>query len=98
MKLKIVFRPEAEAELKEAYQWYENQRKGLGSDFLLCIEAAISSIQRNPEIYPVVYKNVRRALIRRFPYGIFYLIKPEQVVVIAIFHAYRDPKHWQFRT
>lgn len=53
MSLTIVFRPEAE--LQEAYQWYESQRKGLGEDFLLCIEAAISSIQRSPEMYPIVY-------------------------------------------
>ena len=63
-----VFFSAAEAEIEEAYRWYEEQRKGLGFDFLLCIEDAIEKISRNPELYPLVHKNVRRALIHRFPY------------------------------
>ncbi|MBX2998399.1 MAG: type II toxin-antitoxin system RelE/ParE family toxin [Caldilineaceae bacterium] len=94
----IVFRAAAEADLREAYQWYEAQREGLGESFLLSIEAASAAIQRSPEAYPVVHKHVRRALIRRFPFGIFYLVEPEQVVVIAVLHVRRDPKHWQRRT
>lgn len=94
----VVFRAAAEADLREAYQWYEAQREGLGESFLLSIEAASAAIQRSPESYPIVYKHVHRALIRRFPFGIFYLVEAEQVVVIAVLHVRRDPKHWQRRT
>jgi len=67
MKKEVIIRPEAEAEIEKAYHWYEEQRKGLGLDFLLCIEEAIEKISRNPEVYSLVHKNVRRILIHRFP-------------------------------
>lgn len=68
----LLIRPEAEADIEEAYRWYERQRSGLGSDFLLWVEEGHDKIQKNPEMYRVVHRNVRRLLIRRFPYGIFY--------------------------
>ena len=67
----VVIRPEVESDIKDAYEWYEAQRKGLGEGFLLCIEEALSRVSRNPEIYSVVYKEVRRVLIHRFPFVCF---------------------------
>ena len=96
MKKEVIIRPEAEAEIKEAYHWYEERHKGLGLDFLLCIEEAIEKISRDPETYPLVHKNVRRILIHRFPYSIFF-IEDVKIVVIAVFHAKRNPKKWRFR-
>ncbi len=58
----MIIRPEAESDIKDAYQWYEAQRKGLGESFLLCIEEALSRASRNPDIYSIVHKNVRRVL------------------------------------
>jgi toxin ParE1/3/4 len=98
MKKALIIRPDAERDLAEAYSWYEAQVPGLGSDFLLSIDAALSSIQRTPEMYPIVYKNVRRALVRRFPYGMFYVVEEVRIVVLGILHARRDPKTWQDRT
>jgi len=97
MKRPLIVRPEAEKELAEAYEWYEAQVQGLGSDFLLHVEAAVSSLQRSPQSYPVVYKNVHRCLVRRFPYGIFYLVEKGRIVVLGILHARRDPRTWQDR-
>jgi len=54
MKKEVIIRPEAEAEIKEAYHWYEERHKGLGLDFLLCLEEAIEKISRNPEVYSLV--------------------------------------------
>jgi len=70
----------------------------LGDDFLLCLEEAFSKIKRSPEAYPVIYKDVHRILIRRFPYGIFYLIEQDKIVIVAVFHCMRDPKRWKLRT
>jgi len=70
---------------------------GLGAAFLLAVEACIDGIQRSPEMYAVVYKEVRRGLLRRFPYGIFYIVEADQIIVLACFHARRDPKQWQQR-
>lgn len=73
MNHRILIRPEAEGEIKEAYRWYESKRRGLGEDFLLCVEEGLEKIRRNPATYPVVHRDVHRLLIRRFPYGIFYI-------------------------
>lgn len=98
MKRALIIRPEAERDLAEAYGWYESQVPGLGSDFFLRIDASLSSIRRTPEMHPVVHRNVRRALIRRFPFGIFYLVEKDRIVVIAVLHARRDPQTWRRRT
>jgi plasmid stabilization system protein ParE len=93
----LKLRPEAEAELVEAFAWYEDQRKGLGLDLLLSVEATLEKIRRHPETFPVVRQQVRRALLKRFPYGIFYVKEGAQISVIAIFHARRNPRIWQRR-
>jgi plasmid stabilization system protein ParE len=94
---KVIVRPEAERELVEAHRWYARQYLGLGHAFLLSIDAAIQSICREPELYACIHKNIRRALVRRFPYGVFYLIDYEQIVVVAIFHVRRNPSYLRFK-
>ncbi len=90
-------RSEAEAEIQEAYQWYEMQRRGLGDEFLVAVRQALASVERSPRLYPVIRGKVRRALLSRFPYSILYLAEPESTVVIACFHGKRDPRHWHSR-
>ena len=97
MSYGLLVKPEAEADLGEAYEWYEEQRTGLGDDLLLCVEAAIDSARRNPEMFPIIRGEVRQALTRRFPYGVFYLVEPDRIVVLAIYHSRRDPSGWQGR-
>jgi plasmid stabilization system protein ParE len=82
----LLIRPDAEVDIEEAYRWYERQRSGLGSDFLLCLEEGFAKTQKNPEMFPVVHRNVRRLLIRRFPYGIFYISGPSLTKVLAVLH------------
>lgn len=65
----ITTRPIALKEIEEAWQWYESRREGLGNDFVLCVEESLEKISRNPKLYPTVHKEIRRALIRRFPYA-----------------------------
>jgi toxin ParE1/3/4 len=98
MKLDVLIRPEAERDIEDAFKWYENKRTGLGSDFLLCVEEGLAKIWRSPEVYSTVHKNARRFLIRRFPYGIFYLLDRGLVVVLAVLHARRDPQTWLSRS
>jgi plasmid stabilization system protein ParE len=95
--LDLIIRPEAEAELADAYDWYEERVSGLGSEFLLCVDAALNALQRSPEQFPRVYRTVRRALTRRFPYEIFFVEDPERVVVLSVFHAKRNPMRWKDR-
>jgi plasmid stabilization system protein ParE len=94
---RLIIRPEAETDLTEAYDWYESQLAGLGGEFLLVVEASLATVQRKPKQYPVIYRRIRRALTRRFPFGVFYLTRRNTIIVLAILHAKRDPQLWQQR-
>jgi len=89
--------PEAELDLDEAHLWYHRQAPRLAANFLAAVQASIASIQRRPEAYALVDPTMRRALVRRFPYAIFYEIGATEIVVYAIFHAARDPRAWKRR-
>lgn len=89
--------PEAEAELEASVNWYEKERAGLGDQFLLAFEAAVDSVRRHPESRAVVALATRRALLRRFPYFIFYVFHDGEVLVTALFHARRNPREWANR-
>jgi toxin ParE1/3/4 len=93
----LIIRPEAQAELAEAFDWYERQRPGLGEELLAHVEAGLAQIRHVPKRNPIIYKQVRRLLIRRFPYSIFYSIDDDRITVLAILHGSRDPRRWQRR-
>ena len=97
MTYRLIIRLEAELDIQDVFEWYEAQSLGLGSEFVRAVDTCLSSIGRNPLAYPIIYKQARRALIRRFPYGILYVFEQEIISVIACFHAKRDPKSWQDR-
>ncbi|MBI4690286.1 MAG: type II toxin-antitoxin system RelE/ParE family toxin [Nitrospirae bacterium] len=92
MKYKVIVRPEAEDDLKEAFSWYEDKRTGLGYDFLLQVDAGINFIDRNPAIHPTEYKETRKHLIKRFPYKIIYLVEGNKIIVLAVIHGKRSPE------
>jgi plasmid stabilization system protein ParE len=98
MNYVLVFRPEVREELNEAYSWYESQKPGLGDEFLDCVDETVNRISQMPESYAVAYRDIRRAIVRRFPYAVYYRIVSSRVIVTAIFHGRRDPKSWQTRT
>jgi plasmid stabilization system protein ParE len=97
MTYRLIIRPEAEAELAEAFDWYERRVPGLGADFLVAVDTAVDSVLSNPLQHSVVYGSVRRILTRRFPYQVLFLVEADVVTVIAVFHSARDPKRWQDR-
>jgi len=69
----------------------------LATSFLGIVNATLASIQRHPETYALVDTTMRRALVRRLPYAIFYKIEAAEIVVYAIFHGARDPRAWRRR-
>ena len=93
----LIIRPEAEAEMEEAFDGYENRVFGLGSDFLRCVDATLNSMARHPLQYRQVHRSVRRAIIRRFPYEIFFIDEHDRIIVMSVFHVRRNPKSWQER-
>ena len=97
MAAELKIAPEAQQDVDGAYSWYEDRRPGLGEEFLGCVDACIQAISRMPELYVKVHEEYRRALVRRFPYAIFYEYTGEKVIVYSIFHTSRDPKKWRSR-
>jgi len=83
---------EAEFDIKSIFEYYENWRLGLGHDFLHWFEEGLSKIECNLFL---IYKELRRIAIRRFPYRIFYLIQDKQIIVTAVFHVRNDLLSWE---
>jgi plasmid stabilization system protein ParE len=94
----VIFTPAARAELIDAQDWYEAEASGLGRRFRHAIDALAERMSANPRQFPVVFTNIRRALLRRFPYALFFVVEDEILLVIACFHASRDPLQWQKQT
>jgi plasmid stabilization system protein ParE len=93
----IIFRPAAELELQEAYDWYEEREPGLGVEFMRCVDGCVQLIRRHPEIFPATHKHVRQGVLRRFPYSVLYFISGDRIIVVSVFHTSRDPKIWKMR-
>ena len=94
---KLILKPFAEEDAAKAAVWYNDKSDGLGNEFLLALDAKINAIQRNPNHFQVVYKNIRRALANRFPYGIFFIVENDTFYILAILHTSRNPKIWKDR-
>ena len=94
---RLIVRPLAEADIQAAFDWYEDQAAGLGHEFFRAVDACYATIERSPELYPVVYRQVRRALLRRFPYAVYYVLAPEAIRVIACVHGRQHPRRWRSR-
>jgi plasmid stabilization system protein ParE len=93
----VIFTQAARAELTGAQDWYEGEVPGLGRRFRGAIDSLVARMCANPRQFPVIFKNVRRALLRRFPYSLLFVVEGEELTVIACFHASRDPARWQNR-
>ena len=97
MSLPIVVRPEAQTDLLEARDWYEQQRPGLGDAFAEAVEEMLARIKEMPELYAAMLREVRRGKLRRFPYVVYYRVLSDRIEVIGVLHGSRDPKVWQDR-
>jgi plasmid stabilization system protein ParE len=97
MVYKLIVEPEAEYDLHQAFDWYEQQRSGLGREFLECVDEVLKRLSEMPESRAVDYRNARLALVKRFPYVVCYLIDDDTVYVMAVFHGHRDPETWRDR-
>jgi plasmid stabilization system protein ParE len=97
MAAELIIAPEAQQDVDEAYSWYEDRRPGLGEEFLDCVDACIQVVLRMPELYAKAHLDYRRALVRRFPYAVFYEYTGGKVIVYGIFHASLDPQKWRSR-
>ena len=94
---RIRFRPEAVADIAEAHAWYERQRHGLGREFEEAVAAAIILLQDRSEAFPVVHRGLRRLLLPRFPYAVYYRIQGDELDVMGCLHTRRHPRRWHRR-
>jgi len=90
--LRVEFRPTARLDVLDAERWYEGRVRGLGAEFGRAVDAAVAALTRFPEGYPRVYREVRKAVLRRFPYSLLYTVEEERIIVHACFHHRRDPR------
>jgi plasmid stabilization system protein ParE len=97
MNRRLILRPQAEAEIAEAAVWYESCGTGLGADFLRAVDVGLAAIQRNPSQYQTISGALRRAGLRRFPYGLIYHCREREIIVVACTHGRRDPRRWMAR-
>jgi plasmid stabilization system protein ParE len=95
--LAVVFRPEASAEVLETKSWYEGRANGLGDRFIDDLEAVLARVVERPGSFPTVRDQTRRAVLRRFPYAVYFRQAENQIVVLAV-HGRQDPKRWQSRS
>ena len=89
--------PPAEQEMFDAARYYELQAPGLGQDFLDKVELALQDLVNSSERWPIVQDDIRRRLIRRFPYSLLYKIDQDAVVILAVMHQRRHPSYWLSR-
>jgi plasmid stabilization system protein ParE len=92
-----VVRPAAARDISSAYAWYEGEREGLGEEFLVEVRATIDAVLDAPEAYPILHRQTRRALVHRFPYGLFFRLVDGVVVVVSCTHTHRNPETWKRR-
>ncbi|MEE8342832.1 MAG: type II toxin-antitoxin system RelE/ParE family toxin [Gammaproteobacteria bacterium] len=95
--MKIEFLDEAQIELDEAIEYYNNEVEGLGETFLEEVLHAIDRIARFPKAWHPLSKNTRRCQTRRFPYGLIYTVFDDFALVISVSNLHRKPNHWKDR-
>lgn len=97
MTRRVDFGEHVERETAEAAEWYDEHESGLGGAILDTIEAVIDRIAETPLAFPLVHGQTRRALVRRFPYAVYFRLHGEHVVILAVMHSSRDPDQWRSR-
>ncbi len=90
--MKLSYTDRAKDDLELAFVWYERQRRGLGFEFLDCVENAVKSILENPERHRIHYSIFKGCVIRRFPFSVFYTVEDAEIVVHSVFDNRQDPE------
>ncbi len=95
--MKYVFHPEALNEYAEAVEYYTELRVELAQAFINAVENAVYRIRKSPTLYTAIDEDVRRCMVRKFPYGILYTIEQDYILILAVMHCNREPSYWKSR-
>ena len=98
MPIPVSFRPLAQDDVNSALSWYGEERPALALRFAESLDAVVGRISEAPMQFPAVHRDVRRALLGRFPYGVFFTVVADEVHVLAVVHLHRHPGSWERRT
>ena len=93
----VLFHPAAEIEMIDAAAWYEKQQPNLGKRFIASVQDTINRLKLQPDLYPLIEKDVRRCLTKIFPFGVLFRVQRDCIEIIAVMHLHRDPNYWKNR-
>lgn len=94
---RLFVRRAARADIAEAFRWYEERVTGLGHEFLRAVASTLATIESTPEQYPIALDDIRKALLKRFPYVVYFVLSRRGASVIAVMHGRRNPRRWKSR-
>lgn len=97
MSFQVRYLQEVREDIQDAWLWYEEQKEGLGDEFVDHVETAIQKISLNPFRFPIASENRRKAVLPRFPFTIFFEVVEPDIIIIAVFHFSRNPSSWKNR-
>lgn len=97
MARRLVVQRQSDLDIQAAALWYEDQRTGLGKRFLDELDEVFQRIESNPKQFTQLERGIRRALLHRFPYGVYFVEGPADIVVLAVLHLHREPDMWKSR-
>jgi toxin ParE1/3/4 len=93
----IEIREEAQAEILAAFAWYDEKRRGLGQQFIASLDVVMERISHHARSFPVVEHGIRKAILRRFPYVVFFELGNDRATILAVYHGHRPPRRWSER-
>jgi len=97
MKKEIELSENAQSDLRESSEWYDDQKQGLGEEFIEDVQNTFNKISNNPYQFQKVKGSVRRALLQQFSFGVFYIIKNVKIIVFRVVHTSRSPREWKLK-
>ncbi|HZF12210.1 MAG TPA: type II toxin-antitoxin system RelE/ParE family toxin [Thermoanaerobaculia bacterium] len=93
----LIVRKAARIEVRSIRQWYDNEAAGLGARFLAELDDVVARLRSTPQQFPVVRKSIRRALLHRFPYSVYFVDHTDAIILFAVLHHRRNPADWKHR-
>jgi plasmid stabilization system protein ParE len=93
----VIVSREAGSDIADAVAWFRDRSPELLERFRAEFETVYASIVEHPDMYPIVHRKLHRALLRRFPYSVFYLVEPSAILILAVMHQARDQSNWKRR-
>lgn len=97
MSLPVILRPDAEADVRDAYEYLEEARTGLGEQFAARLHDVLERIESMPQSFGIVWQDVHAVRLRKFRYVVYYVVTKDHVEVLAVMHGARDQSVWRSR-